>query len=231
MGLAPFEVTKGAAVLVAVVAAFVIVITFGPALHESFPAIPQTVLGAFLGCVCVLVAFLIAGLLLGWRIPPYFANVARRRRAKEHANRQYSAFEEAKRARMAELATDPKRIKYVPNVERGESWSDEQIAYQENPDANATCVHLRSIERAMRSADIALRLEADAKVQANCCIHPQELSNVFPLPVSVRYDTGYYPERCETDNPWARLSCKECRSTIDLIHPEAAKSRTPWFPV
>src|SRR5256885_1908259 len=42
-------------------------------------------------------------------------------------NRAMSA--EAKRRRIAELASDPVRRKYIPLIERGEIWSDDQIDY------------------------------------------------------------------------------------------------------
>jgi hypothetical protein len=49
-------------------------------------------------------------------------------------------------------------MKYVDLVERGEEWSDEQIACHEDANATATCSHLQSIEHAVRLADVEPKL-------------------------------------------------------------------------
>lgn len=55
------------------------------------------------------------------------------------------------------VGLNPNKRKYVLLIERGQWWTDEQIAYQENQSATARCVHLQPVERAMRSAGIVPR--------------------------------------------------------------------------
>ena len=115
-------------------------------------------------------------------------------------------------------------------MERGEEWSDEQIAYHEDANLTSTCPHLQPVERAMRQAGIVPKLIAPLnKVKADCCINEPELSSRFPRAASVRYTEGYRPERHYEDNPCARLTCSQCGSTIELVHPEWPRDNTKWF--
>jgi hypothetical protein len=162
---------------------------------------------------------------------------ARRQAAKEQSLAQAADYRKAQRLRIAELAADPARRKYAVLMERGGWWTDEQIVYHENPDTTATCPHLQPIEHAMRLAGIELRRLAEpwnpvplAKVRADCCINEPALKQRFPFHESVRYTTGYQPERHPEDNPWAELACATCTSTIELVHPEWPRPTTKWFP-
>jgi hypothetical protein len=38
------------------------------------------------------------------------------------------------------------------------------------------------------------------------------------------------PERSAEDNPWAKLSCSEHGSAIDLVHSGWPRAGTIWFP-
>ena len=64
---------------------------------------------------------------------------------------------EEKRRRLAEMAKDPIRRKYVERIERGEYWSDEEIAFNDDVNATGVCEHLYPIEQRMRAEGIDLR--------------------------------------------------------------------------
>jgi hypothetical protein len=148
---------------------------------------------------------------------------------KRNLSRSRATIAEAKRRRIAELASDPVRQKYIPLIKRGEVWSDDQIEYNENPQTTATCVHLEPIERAMRLAGTRLRRLTGPNVRAQCRIDEAGIKRRFAPPASVQYREWYQPAH-ERDNPQAEISCVECRSAIDVIHPGQAREHTPWFP-
>jgi hypothetical protein len=90
----------------------------------------------------------------------------------------------------------------------------------------------------MRRLGIAARLrttpwpelKALPAIDAKCHLNEGELRDRFQLFPSVLYQEGYQPERHEHDNPWASLSCRECQSRIDVLHPDTGGSGVPWFP-
>jgi len=233
------------AALVAVAGAFVIVLGLGFFIDRNFKSISGDTLGIILGCSIAGVAFGILYLLTPKKKKPRktvvdIAQEQRRQEAMKDRDRTIAAYQESKRARMAELAADPNKRKYLALMERGEWWTDEQIAYHENPAMIATCPHLQPIERAMRSRGIDLRLvmppwekfvTIPMKVKGDCCINEAELWRQFAVPECVEHKTGYQPERSEFDNPWAALVCSSCASSIDLVHPEWPRKSTAWFPV
>jgi hypothetical protein len=135
-----------------------------------------------------------------------------------------------RRARLQRLAADPVRRKYVELIERGESWSDEQIDYAEHPQRLATCVHLQPIEHELRATGIAVRLVQGSTVRARCCVNAAALSMRFALPDSVHYAEPTFGGRSYEDAPSAVIVCDQCRSTIDVVHRLVADPETPWFP-
>ena len=168
------------------------------------------------------------------------ARAARIRQIKEQAKRDHADYQEFKRMRIAELDASPvpAKRKYARLVERGQSWTDSQIAYAEDPGSTATCGHLAPIELAMRKAGIATRLLTTPwrelttlpSIEAKCCVNEADLRRRFALAESVRFEEGYQPERSEHDNPWATLQFQECGSSIQLIHSEWGRGQVPWFP-
>jgi hypothetical protein len=159
------------------------------------------------------------------------------RQIKLQAARDQEEMREHHRRRIAELKADPDpaRRKYAKLVERGGQWSDAQIAYNDDPERTGTCPHLAPLELAMRRAGIRTHLRIFSwkddvtrllQVRADCCVNAAAL-NLAP-PVS--YQEGYQPERHPEDNPWAKLSCDECRSSIELTHSEWSRGTLPWFP-
>ena len=56
------------------------------------------------------------------------AQEQRRQEAMKDRDRTVAAYQESKRARIAELAADPSKRKYLALMKRGEWWTDEQIA-------------------------------------------------------------------------------------------------------
>ena len=233
------------AAVVAVAAAFAIVLGLGFFIDRNFKSISGQTLGVILGCSIAGVAFGILYLLSPRkqkkrRTVVDIAEEQRRQEVIKDRDRTVAAYQESKQVRMAELAADPNKSKYLELMKRGEWWTDEQIAYYENPAMTATCAHLQPIERAMRSRGIDLRLvmppwekfvAIPMKVKGDCCINEAELWRQFAVPECVEHKTGYQPERSEFDNPWAALVCSSCASSIDLVHPEWPRKSTAWFPV
>jgi len=242
--------------MIAVGAAFAIVLTLG---FEIRPRLADIVSDRVFGAVA---AFAIVGLSFGImrllyrgsffgstfrydaprrrpRVEDTPERAAAIREIKAQAARDHAAYQEFRRQRVAELASDPDpvRRKYAVLVGRGESWTDAQIAYHENKSMTATCEHLVEVERAMRKAGIATRLLTTpwkelatlANIQARCRVNEAELRYRFMLAPTVHYEEGYQPERHPHDNPWAVLRCGQCRSSIDLIHPDQGPADIPWF--
>lgn len=223
--------------MLAVAAAFLSVLPLGYFIHQQYPTIPDRVLGAAAGIALAGTAGVALWLLLGGKLPKGRSPGPSRLRVN---NRTMTEREMLRQRRVAELMADPARRKYAALVEQGQQWTDEQIAYNENPQLLATCPHLQPIEYAMRLAGIVPRLRAESwsvnaapvhKIDADCCINEPELNRQFPLPPSVHYTQGYYPERHPLDNPWAQLTCSECDSNIELVHPEWPRTTTQWFPI
>ena len=243
--------------MLAVALAMVVVYFIGSFLHEHARAIPDQVLGAGAAFAVAGIAFGLLRLFhgpfaperrdTGWhgggaprpKEPPDPEREARIRQIKAEAKRATEEYRERKRVRLAQLDADPAKRKYAALVERGEEWSDAQIAYHENPLLGATCAHLQPIELAMRAAGVVPKMleypwQKDSKpllrVRADCCVDQAGLRRRHTLAPSVSYQEGYQPERHEHDNPWAQLACAQCDSLIELVHREWPREKTMWFP-
>jgi hypothetical protein len=154
-----------------------------------------------------------------------------RRRLRDDAERTRSAAAVARSSRVANLAANPATAKYARLVERGENWSDEDIAYAEDAQAVATCEHLLPIERTMRAAGVAVRPLTRLQVNAKCRIDMAALQSQFDAGPPVRYAEFYAADRRENDNPTAFLICDAHRSIIHTLHPnEAGATGLPLFP-
>jgi len=240
--------------------AFFIVLKYGFRVRAMVPDISDGVFGTMAALTLFGIAFGFARLVLGrklWQMetvirsvpgpgapnagPPKPLDPQRAKaiqKLKDDAVRQSAVLKEQKRLRVAELLADPAKRKYAALVEKGQPWSDEQIAYHEDPNKTATCRRLRHIESAMRMAGIVPRLivkpllapAPSMNIKADCCINELELKRRFPVPESVRYQEGYSPERYYQDNPWATLSCSLCGSSMELVHSEWPRKDTRWFP-
>jgi len=231
--------------------AFFIVLKYGFRVRAMVPNVSDDVFGTMAALSLFAIAFGFARMVLGRKVwdmgtvvrsvPGPNRDLEREKamqKLKDGALRQTAVLKEQKRLRIAELLADPAKRRYAALVEKGQPWSDEQIAYHEDPSKTATCPHLRPIESAMRTAGIAPRLivkpwlgpAPSMNIQADCCIHETELRRRFPVPESVRYQEGYSPERYYQDNPWATLSCSLCGSSMDLVHSEWPRKDTHWFP-
>jgi len=151
-----------------------------------------------------------------------------RLRTRMHAERE--AWEVERRRRIAELSADPTRRKYAARIEAGEAWNDAQIAYDLDPDATATCRHLRPVESAMRAAGLEVRLIAPPQVRAPCRIDEPALWSQFERPRSVSYLEMFLGGRAAEDDPVAYLRCEACQATIDVLHPDQTREGTPAFP-
>ena len=234
----------------AVAAAFVIMITVGFQIQGGAHPMSDGVLGTILGIGIGVVALCIMGILGGFPggflqksvtggAQPDPVRAERISQLREQAKRDQLAYRESQQQRIAILAANPATRKYAQLMERGGHWTDGQIAYNEDPNLTGTCVHLRPIERAMRSAGIQTRLLTATwkenyaplpKIQADCRINESELQRQFHIADPVRYQQGYQPERSEFDNPWASLTCTQCQSSIALEHPDRPRPGAKWFP-
>jgi len=132
--------------------------------------------------------------------------------------------------RLAELNADPAKRKYIPLVERGESWSDEQITYHEDHALTATCTHLQPIEQAMRQAGIDLRRITSVTVSAKCRVNESMAKQHFTVQPPIFYVEDYQGDRGAADFPTAFFTCRNCHSSISTLHPDEARADTTWFP-
>lgn len=138
--------------------------------------------------------------------------------------------EQERLSRLAQLAANPVTRKYVSLIEHGESWNDDQIAYNEDRNKLVTCVHVQPIERAMRAGDIQIKRLQGMDVRANCQIDRVELRRRFALPDTVHYTEAVIDQRSEHDPASAWIACMVCRSIIDAVHRDQATPDTPVFP-
>ena len=142
--------------------------------------------------------------------------------AREHAARVA--------ARVAELNADPFRRAYAARVERGEQWSDAQIAYDLDRAALATCSHLQPIERRMRERGVAVKRYGQDSVFADCVVDADALTAYGLLAPPAAYEEYYAPERGPHDIPVAGLFCRLCKaSRINLKHPDDPPRRSERF--
>ncbi|MEO7997892.1 MAG: hypothetical protein ABI852_10630 [Gemmatimonadaceae bacterium] len=137
---------------------------------------------------------------------------------------------EEKRLRLAAMANDPVRRKYVERIQRGEYWSDEEIDFNEDPNASDVCEHLRPIEMLMREQKIDVRPVYPKRIRANCLVDPEKLGIGSPPVVGVAYLEVHVPDRSMLDPRSAMITCSICNSYIDVVHSDVATPDTPWFP-
>ncbi|MGJ5819752.1 hypothetical protein [Paludibaculum fermentans] len=204
------------AAMAAVAMAFFAIIAGGFWIHEHFKAPPDSVFGFLAALSLVIVAFGLYCLFMGtapWKLLPSHIDIP------NFWSRQRDL---------------PPPKPYVRPL------TPEQEAYSRDPFALATCLHLQPIERAMRTAGLAVRLEMlsvhGPTISVTCRIHQEELVRYFNLPDWIYYREGYEPERSQWDNPRADIFCGECmksdrgRCDILVLHPDECRQDTPWFP-
>lgn len=213
-------------VMAAVGAGFVVVIDLGFHLHRQPPppgfdlmlSPALVVLAAGLGVV--------AGQIRTWRGGRSRLTRGDRRRLRA----QRLAFEADRRRRIAELAADPVRARYAALVEAGQAWSDEQIAYDLDKGARATCAHLQGLEGALRDAGVAVKREAQGRVTARCVIDADRLKMRLPLPDCAAFTEGSMGGRTYEDGLFAMVRCGACESRVDVTHRREAGPSLPVFP-
>lgn len=215
----------------AVFAGFVVVLGAGFRLHHQ-PA-PGYLDGGFypaLIYLAVAVVYLVA------RRPTIFGDVMprgviRKARYRREWRRQAEAARAARLAQIAELAAEPATIKYADLIAAGEQWSAEQIAYDREPAARATCRHLQPVEAAMRSAGLPVKLVSGRQVRCPCRVDEAGLRTAVPVDPAVQYREYYLGGRSPQDDPVAYLICAICgTSSIETVHPDEARTATRWFP-
>lgn len=197
-----------------------------PVPHSTLPiGLPFSIDGPLLPMMGL--TLLLGGLALGSRD-------ARRifRRRMGRVRRSSFAREYAARvaARVADLNADPSRRAYAARVERGEQWSDAQIAYDLDRAALATCSHLQPIERRMRDRGITVKRYGQNAVFADCVVDADALATCGLLAPPAAYEEYYAPERGPSDIPVAGIYCWICGdSRINLKHPDDPPRRSERF--
>jgi hypothetical protein len=216
-------------VMACVAAGFFLVLKIGFVLHHDPQPAPISSNGLTLAAILVLSTGMVIVALRALR------RLGRARFA-QPSSQVSAAIEarEARRLRVAELAADPARARYAPLVARGETWSDEDILYEQHPELTTTCAHLEPIERAMRRAGVHLRRYRQTSAVATCCIDSEALQRAFTLAPPVRYAEFFAEERAPGENPTAFLICDEHDSMIHTVHPAEAtgtSQQLPRFPM
>jgi hypothetical protein len=152
-----------------------------------------------------------------------------RRGARREALRTDAEWQASERARVAALRNDPVRQVYAEKIDRGEQWSDAQIAYDLDPEAIATCTHLAPIERALREAGLS-KLQFGHYLRATCTIDEARLRAEFTVEEPVWY--GLVPDysRSYEDPPTAAIGCRAHEAVIWVVEESQAKPETPRFP-
>jgi hypothetical protein len=113
----------------------------------------------------------------------------------------------AQRERIERLAADPATADYARRIEAGESWSDEQIAYDRDPTMLCSCPHLQPIEADLRRGGYRMRLGLNHYVEADCFFDPSALQRRYDLAPPAEY-LVYPPERDGADETPA-VRCTE----------------------
>jgi hypothetical protein len=122
------------------------------------------------------------------------------------------------------------RAKYVEAINRGEAWSDDQIAYDLDPAARATCVHLRPVETLLRAAPVRVKLWVPPNLRVAAVLDFEALKQRVPLPANVTYAEGSMGGRAYEDGLFSMLRCGSCESRIDFTHRHEARAGEPVFP-
>jgi hypothetical protein len=166
----------------------------------------------------------------GWGAPVFTYNPIERARWRRKARRNIAEYKAALQARVEKLSADPALRPYAERLAAGEYWSDEQIAYDREPRALATCRHLQPIEQAMRSEGFAVRLSTPPHVRCNCRIDEAGLWARFPPGRRLTYVERFRGGRAVEDDPEAYILCDACQAGIETVHPHAVRGEVPWFP-
>jgi hypothetical protein len=166
----------------------------------------------------------------GWGRPAFSDNPVATARSRRRMRRDREAWRAERRARIGMLSADPALRPYAERMAAGESWSDEQIAYDRDPRALATCRHLAPIERALREAGLPMRLHRPPQVRCDCHIDQAALWARFPPGRHLSYVERFLGGRAAEDDPVAYLICDACQASIDVLHPCLGRPSTPRFP-
>ena len=194
--------------MVAVAAAFAVVLGLGFWIHERTSAIPDTLFGWLAALAIPLIAGWIMCLLLGfspwrYRLP--------------HQGRLYTAppalgqFRAAAQRAYAENPNATEACAHLRPIEHAMRRAGVKLSLLD--------VH-----------------EYAPVVMAECRINVPELNRVFHLPAWIYYQEGFQPERSPYDNPRADIFCEQClktshmRAIVSVPHPAEWRADTPWFP-
>ena len=208
-----------------VAAGFVVMLWAGFTLHHD--AMPLVIEQYHLPAIIIFAAAIAYAL---YRLTHGARRYGQRQSARRAARRSHADWREEQRLRLIEMRNDPILSAYAERIERGESWSDAQIAYDLEPAGSATCAHLAPVEQAMRRAGIAVKLQLGHIVHATCVIDEAALRARFAIEPPAWY--GIIPDydRSYEDPPSAALGCTEHGAMIYVIEPRQAPPGSPVFP-
>ncbi len=173
---------------------------------------------------------IIAGFAVVLGLLPVVREASQRLARRKVARGKFAASQRDRAARIALLAADPARRTYAALMEKGETWSDEQIVYDQDRQRLATCPHLRPIEQAMRQAGVRVRLIGPSAIMANCRIDRAGLERRSLLAGPAAYLEYVVPDRPPDVIPVAELRCQACASVITVLHPQESPPGAAWFP-
>ncbi|MCW3835540.1 hypothetical protein ACFQ1E_06605 [Sphingomonas canadensis] len=208
-----------------VAAGFIVLIQLGFIWHGD--AAPPAIAAAF-----PFAAALFAVLAL-WGAAALFRNAGQagtRRRAARALRRDADGWRREREALIARLEADPQLNAYAARMRAGESWNEDQIAYDRDPDAVTTCSHLAPIERAMRRQGIAVKLQQPGILHAQCVVDEAALDQRFALARPGWYGLVPAWDRSAEDPPAAVFRCDEHPATIFVVERGQAQPGVPAFP-
>jgi hypothetical protein len=190
------------------------------------PTSPVVAIGAF---AVGLIAVVAVGMQLGWAGGGGMILSPQRARLRREGEREAARVAAEHKARLARLAADPVKAKYAADMERGEYWSDEGIAYDLDREARATCEHLRPIEGAMREAGLKVRWWVEGHASCECIVNEAALNLPAggPVTFNASIEMG---GRAYEDAPVAEFRCGACNSSIRVHNQHDAWPGIPVFP-
>ncbi|MBO9712538.1 hypothetical protein [Sphingomonas sp.] len=153
-----------------------------------------------------------------------------RRRNISQAQREYEAFKTGQAALLQRLDADFDLVTYADRIRAGESWNEDQIAYDRDRKATTCCEHLRDVEAAIRGEGVPVKLQLPGIVHANCTVDEPVLRARFTLDPPAWYGNLPHWDRSAEDPPAAAFKCSEHRSTIFVVEASQARPGTRVFP-
>ncbi len=132
--------------------------------------------------------------------------------------RRYSVMSEATveawERRYQEILADPKRRHHAPSMLQGDSRTDRQLDYADDPSMLCTCLHLQPLERALRALPVGCAPLNGPNVIASVTVDFDAVKRSFATPECVTFSLFVpHPHASHEDV----IACSACRSSITTI--------------